>query len=321
VVLDGVSAAALVKTLRGSIPWEVTGVDEKPFTQHPAPPFITSSLQQEGNRKFGFSADRTMSAAQKLFDNGVISYHRTDSTTLSDKALQDSGRTIRGMYGDAYYGGPRRYQKKVKNAQEAHEAIRPTDFSLTPEKAGSRFHADEARVYELIRRASLPEGELIDSITLETALRLLSLPREIGPHPEDGAPVESNFGPFGPYVKHGDDFRSLESKEQVYSITLDDAVELLRQPKRARKRTFGGAKATPLNELGTNPAGAAIKVFDGRYGPYISDGVVNATVPKGVSLESITLESALELLAEKAAKGPSKRPAKKSRVREGKRKS
>jgi DNA topoisomerase-1 len=168
------------------------------------------------------------------------------------------------------------------------------------------------------RRASLPEGESIESITLETALRLLSLPREIGLHPDDGASVESNFGRFGPYVKHGDDFRSLESEEQVFTISFDEAVELLRQPKRGRKRTFGAAKSAPLKELGANPAGAAIKLFDGRYGPYISDGAVNATVPKGVALESITLESALELLAEKAAKGPAKRPAKRPRARKGK---
>ena len=638
--LDGARSAALAETLRGSIPWEVTGVGEKPVTQRPAPPFITSTLQQEANRKLGFSADRTMSAAQRLFDSGVISYHRTDSTTLSDKALQESGRTIRGMYGDAYYGGARRYQNKVKNAQEAHEAIRPTDFSLVPDQAGGRLHGDEARVYELVwkrtvasqmadakllrttveitaageggapcvftasgkviqfpgylrayvegsddaaadlgdretllpacragdrvslpgggaalslldlspkshettppprytdaslvkrleedgigrpstyasiiktilergyvwrqgkalvptftafvvtlflkehfrtlveldftvrieekldlisngdlerlaflrefyfgdgrewpglnamiekgreqwgdypsypvgedpgtgdaivvkvgrygpyvqrgaggegntgslppgiapadfglkealalleaksagprtvgvdpktgmtvyamtgrfgpyvqlgetpekgtkgakrpkgtkppkpRRASLPRGETPEGVALEAALRLLSLPREIGLHPEDAVPVESNFGRFGPYVKHGDDFRSLESEEQVFAITLEEAVELLRQPKRARKGSFGAAKAAPLKVLGTNPAGAVIKIFDGRYGPYVTDGAVNATVPKGVALESITLENALELLSGKAAKGRSKRPAK-----------
>jgi DNA topoisomerase-1 len=156
---------------------------------------------------------------------------------------------------------------------------------------------------------------------LETALRLLSLPREIGLHPDDAAPVETNFGRFGPYVKHGDDFRSLESEEQVFTITLDEAVELLRQPKRGRKRSFGAAKAAPLKELGKNPAGAAIRLFDGRYGPYITDGGINATVPKGVTLASITLESALELLSEKAAKGPGKRPAKRPRTRKGKKRS
>ena len=649
-VLDGASSATLAETLRSHLPWEVTGVEEKPVTQRPAPPFTTSTLQQEANRKLGFSADRTMSAAQRLFDDGVISYHRTDSTTLSDKALQESGRTIRGMYGDEYYGGPRRYQTKVKNAQEAHEAIRPTDFSLTPDKTGSRFHPDGARVYELIwkravasqmadakllrttveitaageggvpcvftasgkvirfpgflrayvegsddpaadlgdretllpacgkgdrvslpvdkaalslldlspkshettplprytdaslvkrleedgigrpstyasiiktilergyvwrqgkalvptftalvvtaflkehfrtmveldftgrieekldlisngamervvflrefylgdgqewpglkslverdawgdypsiplgddpatgtpiavklgrfgpyvqrgeggegntaslpagiapadfgldealklladksagpripgvdpktgmkvyvmtgrfgpyvqlgetpekgpkgtkppkgtrppkpRRASLPEGESVEGITLETALRLLSLPREIGLHPEDGAPIESNFGRFGPYVKHGEDFRSLDSEGQVFTISLDEAVELLRQPKRGRKRPFGAAKKAPLKELGANPAGEAIRLFEGRYGPYVTDGGVNATVPKGVPLESITLESALAWLAEKAAKGPAKkspkRPSKRPRGRKGK---
>ncbi|MBP2689331.1 MAG: topA, partial [Deltaproteobacteria bacterium] len=170
-VLDGASSAALAETLRGSIPWEVTGVEEKPVTQHPAPPFITSTLQQEANRKLGFSADRTMSAAQKLFDSGVISYHRTDSTTLSDKALQESGRTIRGMYGDAYYGGERRYQKKVKNAQEAHEAIRPTDFSLTPDKTESRFHGDEARVYELIWKRTVA-SQMADAKLLRTTVEI-----------------------------------------------------------------------------------------------------------------------------------------------------
>jgi DNA topoisomerase-1 len=104
----------------------------------------------------------------------------------------------------------------------------------------------------------------------------------------------------------------------VFAITLDEALELLRQPKRARKRSFGAAKAAPLKELGTNPGGAAVKLFDGRYGPYLTDGAVNATVPKGVALESITLETALELLAEKAAKGPAKRPAKRTRARKGK---
>ncbi|MGB5197918.1 MAG: topoisomerase C-terminal repeat-containing protein, partial [Candidatus Deferrimicrobium sp.] len=171
------------------------------------------------------------------------------------------------------------------------------------------------------RRASLPKGETVEGIPLETALRYLSLPREIGLHPEDGAPVESNFGRFGPYVRHGDDFRSLESEEQVFAIPLDEAVELLRRPKPARKRSFGAAKAAPLKELGANPAGAAIRLFDGRYGPYVTDGAVNATVPKGVPLESITLESALELLSGKAAKGPVKRPVKRPRSRKGKKKS
>ncbi len=634
-LLTGESAAALVDTLRGSLPWEVTGIEEKPVAQRPAPPFTTSTLQQEANRKLGFSADRAMSSAQKLFDSGLITYHRTDSTNLSDKALRESGGAIRGMYGQEYYGGPRQYQTKVKNAQEAHEAIRPTDFSLTPEKAGNRIGGDEARLYELVwkravasqmsdarmlrtaveitaagedgvpcvftasgkvilfpgflrayvegsddpaaelgeretllpacrkgdrvslpggeaplsllelsskshettppprytdaslvkrleddgigrpstyasiiktilerkyvwrqgkalvptytalvltlflkehfrklveldftgvieedldlisngemqrlaflrefysgdgkdwpgleslvergkerkgdypsytigedpetgerivvkigrfgayvqrgdggegntaslpadilpdsfgvedafglltaksagprilgvdpktgltvyamtgrfgpyvqlgetpekvekgkkgakppkpKRASLPKGETIETVTLEIALQLLSLPREIGIHPDDGNPVEANFGRFGPYVKHGNEFRSLGTEEQVFTIALDEAVELLRQPKRGRKRAFGAKKAAPLKEIGTNPEGAAVRLFDGRFGPYVTDGTINATVPKGASIESVTLENALSWLAEKAEKGPVKRP-------------
>lgn len=630
-LLDEAEALSLVETLRGSIPWEVTGVEEKPVTQRPAPPFTTSTMQQEANRKLGFSADRAMSAAQKLFDSGVITYHRTDSTSLSDKALRESAAAIRGLYGQEYHGGPRRYQTKVKNAQEAHEAIRPTDFSLSPEKAEHRVAGDESRLYDLIwkralasqmvdarllrtsieitaagkggipcvftatgkviqfagflrayvegsddpaadlgdresllppcrvgdrvslpdggaplslldlsskshettppprytdaslvkrledegigrpstyasiiktildrkyawrqgkalvptftafvltvflkehfralvelgftgrieedldlisngemeriaflrefffgdekgwpgleslvrrvmerkgdypshtvgeepetgerivvkvgrygpyvqrgnggngntaslpagicpadfgvkealeilkgkgagsralgvepetgetvyvmdgrfgpyvqlgetpekagkgkkapkpRRASLPKGETVDTITLEKALQLLSLPRKVGVHPDDGAPVESNLGRFGPYVRHGDEFRSLETDGQVYAITLDEAVELLRQPKRAGKRAFGAKKAAPLKELGAGPAGAAIRLHDGRFGPYVTDGAINATVPKEVPLEAVTLENALDWLAEKAAKGPAKR--------------
>src|SRR5207344_1132665 len=94
----------------------------------------------DGNRKFGFSAERTMQIAQRLFQGvdigggdleGLISYHRTDSTTLSEKALGEAGQAVRGMYGGDYYKGPRQYQTKVRNAQEAHEAIRPTDFRRT----------------------------------------------------------------------------------------------------------------------------------------------------------------------------------------------
>ena len=633
-VLDAQRSAQLAEALRGALPWEVTNVEEKPVDQRPAPPFTTSTLQQEANRKLGYSADRTMSAAQKLFEVGALTYHRTDSTNIAEKALQELGRTIRGMYGDDFYAGPRRYRTKVKNAQEAHEAIRPTDVSLTPERAAKEFGPEEARLYELVwkrtvasqmtdakllrttveitaiveggtpcvftasgkvirfpgylrayvegsddpaadlgdrettlppckagdrvsrpgeggalslvelapkahettpparytdaslvkrleedgigrpstyasiiktildrgyvwrqgkalvptftamvvtrflmehfrtlveldftgrveekldlisngglerlaflrefhfgdarewpglkslverdewgeyptyplgedpetgerivvkvgrfgpylqrgeggngntaplpsgvppadfglpealallaaknagprvlgvdpgsgmrvyamtgrfgpyvqlgetpekgkkgekpRRASLPKGETVEGISLETALHLLSLPREIGLHPDDGKPVVANFGRFGPYVKHGDEFRSLDTEEQVFSIPLDDAVALLRRPKTGRKRSFGAAKRAPLRELGANPAGAPVRLFDGRYGPYVTDGAVNATVPKGVAPESVTLESALAWLADKAARGPAKRPVRRSAKR------
>src|SRR5215475_14806597 len=122
------NARTLVDRLRARLPWKVTAVDEKPGVERPAAPFTTSTLTQEASRKLGFSTERTMQAAQRLFQDGHISYHRTDSTTLSDKALLESATAIRELFGDEYYDGPRRYATKVKNAQEAHEAIRPADF-------------------------------------------------------------------------------------------------------------------------------------------------------------------------------------------------
>src|SRR5262249_40310885 len=131
-VLSEEDGRSLLEALERNLPWVVTAVDEKPGVERPAPPFTTSTLTQEASRKLGFSTERTMQAAQRLHDTGRISYHRTDSTTLSEKALKESARTIRTMFGDEYYAGPRRYTTKVKNAQEAHEAIRPANFTDTP---------------------------------------------------------------------------------------------------------------------------------------------------------------------------------------------
>src|SRR5215467_129882 len=143
-------ARTLVERLRARLPWKVTSVDEKPGVERPAAPFTTSTLTQEASRKLGFSTERTMQAAQRLFQDGHISYHRTDSTTLSDKALADSAAAIREMFGEPYYSGPRRYSTKVKNAQEAHEAIRPSTFAATPASLEATLDRNDLRVYELI---------------------------------------------------------------------------------------------------------------------------------------------------------------------------
>jgi DNA topoisomerase I len=633
-LLDEAGARALAGRLGAGLPWRVTVVEEKPFTQRPAPPFTTSTLQQEANRKLGYSSERTMQIAQRLFQGieigngeieGLISYHRTDSTTLSEKALRESARVIRELFGDEYHTGPRQYQTRVRNAQEAHEAIRPTDFRLAPQRLAGVLDSDDLRLYELIwkrtiasqmaearllrttlqitatgddgvpalftasgkaiqfagflrayvegsddpaadlgdqetllptlavgdlvdregrgarvalasvdprrhdttpparyteaslvkrleedgigrpstyaptiatiqrrgyvfkqgkalvpsftafavtillrnhfgeyvdvgftarmedilddisngkkdwldflrefyrgggdegpglerkvseagdigypvidlgpdpdtgetirvrigrfgpfvqrgeggdgntaslppdvapadftvetalklleakaagprvvgvdpatgekiyvttgrfgpyvqrgetpekgtkgqkpPRASLPKGRTEDTVTLEEAVQLLALPRTVGLHPDDGKAIVANFGRFGPYVKHGDEFRSLERDEDVFEVTLDQAVELLRQPKRARRRQ--SATRAVLRELGAHPEGGmTLKVLDGRYGPYVTDGTTNASLPKTTSAESLTIEQALELLKERAAAGPSKR--------------
>jgi DNA topoisomerase-1 len=617
-LLDESAARTMREELAGRLPWSVTGVEEKPTTQRPSAPFTTSTLQQEANRKLGFSADRTMSAAQRLFQDGVISYHRTDSTTLSEKSLRESARAIKGLYGDAFYEGPRQYQTKVKNAQEAHEAIRPTDFDQTPQSLS--LPPDESRLYDLIwkrtvasqmadarllrttleitatgadgrphvftatgkaiqfagflrayvegsddpagelgdqetilpklavgdrvtapgqgpltlanldpkahetlpparytdaslvkrleedgigrpstyasiiqtierrgyvwrqgkalvpsytafavthllkdhfgqlvelgftgrieedldqvsngdldrtqfleqfyngqdgwpglrhlltnedridypmielgvdpasgqkvvvrigrygayaqlgdanasipedvapadftveqalkllkdrtqgpqslgadpttglsvyvltgrfgpyvqlgevpekgskdkpRRASLTKNDSTDTLTLARALELLSLPRMVGHDAETGQDIIANFGRFGPYVKRGDEFRSLGSDAEVFAVTLEQAVELFKQEKKGRRRT---ATRTVLREMGLHPESQAkIEILEGRYGPYVTDGTTNASVPKDVQVDALALDEAVALL--KAREGA---PSKKGRGR------
>jgi DNA topoisomerase-1 len=623
--LDEAGATELRTALEARLPWSVTGVEERPATQSPSAPFTTSTLQQEANRKLGFSADRTMSAAQRLFQEGMISYHRTDSTSLSERALREAADAIRSLYGADYYRGPREYRTRVKNAQEAHEAVRPTDFARTPSRLSTRMGNDEQRLYELIWKRAVasqmadarvlrttvqitadgpegpcrfvatgkavqfagylrayvegsddpaaelgdqemllpqlavgdavsPEGpvtlqslearghetspparytdaslvkrleedgigrpstyasiistierrgyvwrlgkalvptftafavtyllkehfgvlvelgftgeieedldeiskgnrrrddfltafyhgdgegwpglrhlvenetqidypvvtlgehagapvvvrigrfgpyvqigsgedalnasvpdetppadftleqaiELVESrargpeslgsdpdsglpvyvmtgrfgpyvqlgetpekgsgekprrasltrdddpatMTLDRALQLLALPRVVGTDPASGVEVVANFGRFGPYVKRGDEFRSLESDDQVFAVTLDRALELLAQEKPARR----GRTRTVIRELGPHPdSGASVTLLEGRYGPYVTDGTTNASLPKDVGPGEITLERAIELLrAREAAGGSSARRGSSSRSR------
>ncbi len=627
-LLDEGTARQLRDDLQQRLPWSVTSVEERPATQRPYPPFTTSTLQQEANRKLGFSADRTMSAAQHLFAEGIISYHRTDSTTLSERALGEAAGAIRNLYGADYYGGPRQYQTKVKNAQEAHEAIRPTNFGDTPSRLEQRLGADERRLYDLIwkrvvasqmvdarllrttlditadgpdgpavftasgkaiqfagflrayvegsddpaaelgdqetvlpklevgdqvsadgplaletlepvghetippprytdaslvkrleedgigrpstyasiistierrgyvwrqgkalvpsftayavtqllkehfaalvelgftglieegldeiskgerdrdeflatfyngggqdwpglrplvekvteidypvialgdhpesgspvivrigkfgpyvqvgegdaaknasvpddvppadftleqavalvearakgpsslgadpisglpvyvmtgrfgpyvqlgetpekgskekpRRASLTGGDSEASITLQRALELLSLPRPVGRDPESGEEIVANFGRFGPYVKRGDEFRSLTSDAQVFEVTLDEAVELFKQEKPSRRT----ASKKVLRDLGAHPdSGATVQLIEGRYGPYVSDGTTNASVPKDVGSDAVTLDSAVGLLRARDGAKPARRAPRKGAVRRG----
>jgi DNA topoisomerase I len=618
-LLDEAAAITLAEAIRANVPWTVSSVEQKPGIERPAPPFTTSTLTQEASRKLGFSTERTMQAAQRLFQGvdvgngemeGLITYHRTDSTTLSDKALQESARVIREMFGGEYYDVPRRYQTRVKNAQEAHEAIRPTDFRLAPSQLEQVLDSDDLKIYELIwkrtmasqmvdarvlrttveisakapagdvavltasgkaiefagfrrayvegsddpvaeleeqeailpqctvgdqidrdgtaivllntepkkhettpparyteaslikelerlgigrpstfaptiativrrgyvfrqgkalvpsftafavtkllrdhfgdfietdftaemeedldeisrgerewveflrefyygdkkkkhrgllgavvkgeesadypvldlgedpesgesvririgrfgpfvqvdeggpgrtaslpddvapadltvdkalelvrakaegprsvgvdaatgmnvyvmngrygayvqlgetpegkkaekpKRASLQAGMTEQTVTLDEALKLLSLPREVGVHPDDGQPVVTNFGRFGPYVKHNDEFRSLESDHDVFNISFEQALALLRAPKQSRRRQASQKKT--LKELTNN--GRTIKLLAGRYGPYVTDGTTNASVPKSVNPESVTFDQAMELL-------------------------
>ena len=159
-------------------------------------------------------------------------------------------------------------------------------------------------------RASLPKGWSPESLTLERALMLLNLPREIGPHPEDGQMIEAAIGRFGPYVKHGSTYANLPEVDEVFTIGMNRAVEVLAE--KASRGRGRGAAAEPLRSLGDHPEGGAVVVMPGKYGPYVKWEKVNATLPKEIAPEAVTLDEALALIAEKAAKSPAKKGAKKT---------
>jgi DNA topoisomerase-1 len=170
-LLSDDDAASLASVISHNLPWSVTSVEAKPGVERPAAPFTTSTLTQEASRKLGFSTQRTMQSAQRLFQDGHISYHRTDSTTLSDEALTASASAIREMFGADYYAGPRRYATKVKNAQEAHEAIRPTEFTSAAAALGNVLSGDDLRLYELIWKRTMA-SQMVDARVLRTNIEI-----------------------------------------------------------------------------------------------------------------------------------------------------
>jgi len=601
--LDEAGARELAAELDG-LAFAVRSSDEKPYTRRPAAPFMTSTLQQEAGRKLRFSSQTTMRVAQRLYENGYITYMRTDSTTLSESALTAARRQAVELYGaDSIPDAPRQYTRKVKNAQEAHEAIRPAGDSFrTPKQVERELNRDEFALYDLIwkrtlasqmadargltvslrlgtmtptgrdaefsasgtvitfrgflaayeesrddetekeeerplphlkpgdelnaialepqghatspparfteaslvqaleergigrpstyasiigtildrgyvfkrgtalvpsflafavtglleqhfgrlvdysftaqmeddldriaageqervdwlrhfyfgdgdgdgdggglhalvsdlseidaravnslplgdgivlrvgrygpyvergeERASVPEDmapdeltvekaeELLsapsgdrslgthpewgteilvkggrygpyvteallegatekphtaslfqsmspETVTLEDAVRLLSLPRTLGVDPADGVEVTAQNGRYGPYVKKGTESRSLEAEEQLFTVSLDDALALLAQPKQRRGR---GQAKPPLREVGSDPAsGKPVVLKEGRFGPYVTDGETNASLRRGDDPETVTIERAAELLADRRSKGP-----------------
>ncbi len=599
------TAAEQLRERLGDAAFQVTLVEHKPYSTQPPAPFTTSTLQQEANRKFGQGSRDTMRLAQALYEKGYITYMRTDSTTLSDQALQAAREQISSLYGAEYLPGePRRYASKVKNAQEAHEAIRPAGERFrTPDSLKGELEAREWRLFEMIwkrtvasqmpnargqriqlnlqgedavfqasgktiefpgflrayvegsddpdadlgdqerilpplregqpvncgalealehttqpkarfseaslikelekegigrpstyasiidtiirreyvikkgnalvptftaiavvrlleqhfthlvdleftahmesvldaisrgeqdalpylerfyngnggypglkeliaadidpreactiplgeedrqnpinvrigrygpylesgeERATLPANivpdeltperarELLkkgsspevlgndpksgmpvylktgrygpyvqlgdpgeaaekpkmkslfpeqemEQVTLEDALRLLSLPRIVGIAPDDGEPVLADLGRYGPYIKRGKDTRTLPSAQAIFTLTMEEAETLFRQEKTGRR---GGS--TLIRELGKHPENEdlTINLMTGRYGPYVTDGDLNASVPRAVPPEDLTLEAAMELLRERAAKAPVKSRAK-----------
>src|SRR6186997_2052788 len=250
-LLDESAATAVVEAIRANVPWTVTTVEQKPRVGRPAPPFTTSTLTQEASRKLGFATERTMQIAQRLFQGvdavdtqgGLITYHRTDSTTLSDKALQESARVIRSMFGGEYYDAPRRYQTRVKNAQEAHEAIRPTNFNLTPSQLEGALDIDEQRIYELIWKRTMA-SQMVDARVLRTSVEISAK----GPGGETAVLTASGkaieFAGFRrAYVEGSDDpAAELEEQEAILpQCAVGDRIQI-----------EGGTPATPITLLGTD---------------------------------------------------------------------
>jgi DNA topoisomerase-1 len=177
---------------------------------------------------------------------------------------------------------------------------------------GPYLQLGEAVEGEKPQRASIPKGKKPEDITLEEALKLLSLPREVGIHPESGKPIVANFGRFGPFILHDGTYANLESPEDVFTIGINRAVDVLAEKK---ARGFQRPKANALKDLGAHPnGGGTIQVMSGRYGPYVKFGKVNATLPKGMDPQNLTVEEAVSLIAEREGKSPGKKkaPAKKA---------
>ncbi len=155
------------------------------------------------------------------------------------------------------------------------------------------------------KRSSIPRGWPVSDLTLEQALQLLSLPREVGRHPEDGEPIIANLGRYGPYVQHLKTYASLSDVSELFEIGLNRAVTLIAEKRAGKGGGRGRTAPAPLKELGKHPDGEPISLFNGRYGPYLKHGTINANIPRGADPATITLEQAIELVNARAAAAPS----------------
>lgn len=274
---------------------------------------------------------------KKLVGSGVEEIDAREVNSIP-MFTDDEGRTVYvrvGRYGP--------YLERPLNSEESQRANLPEDLppdELTPEIAeklfatpmeGRSLGTDPETGHEVVAKEGrfgpyvtevLPEGDKskprtaslfksmsLDTVTLEDALRLLSLPRVVGTDPETGNEITAQNGRYGPYLKKGTDSRSLETEEQIFTITLDEALQLYAQPKQRGRR----AAAAPLREMGTDPeTGKPLVVKDGRWGPYVTDGETNASLRKGDDVESLSLDRAVELIAERRSKAPPKKKSSKS---------
>jgi DNA topoisomerase-1 len=210
---------------------------------------------------------------------------------------------------------------------EAEASAIPPDGKLLGEDQGDEIRVFKGRFGPYVQRGpvteenkkpprqSIPKDWVPEDLTLEQGVMLLSLPREIGPHPEDGVMVWANIGRYGPYIKHaestsdrGGTNANLEGIDEVWTVGMNRAVQLLAE--KVASRGGRGKAAKPIREMGDHPdMGGAVNVMEGKYGPYVKWEKVNATIPKEIEPADLTMERAVELIEEKLAKSPAKRKA------------
>src|SRR5215467_11562251 len=230
---------------------------------------------------------------------------------------------ISGKYG-AFIGCSRypdcRYTRQLSQPEGPAEASTPEGkligddpetglaVTLRTGRFGPYVQLGEASKDEKPKRASIPRGVDANAVELEYALKLLSLPREVGLHPETGKPITAGLGRYGPFVLHDGTYAGLPAVEEAFDIGINRAVALLAEKKAgAGKSRFQRAAPTILKDLGEHPgAGGKVQVLAGRYGPYVKHGEVNATLPRGKEPAALTMDEAVQLIAERIAKGPSK---------------
>lgn len=246
-IVGEAEARALADALVGAR-LEVAEVAEKPYSRRPYPPFMTSTLQQEASRKLRFSTDRTMRLAQRLYENGHITYMRTDSVTLSQQATEAARAQATALYGaDAVPKSPRQYASKAKNAQEAHEAIRPAGDSFArPEQLAGTLDNDELRLYELIWRRTVA-SQMVDARGTSTSLRLTTAATAAG------AAHDCVFAASGLVITTQGFLRAyVETVDELAGGEADDAQRHL--PQLAKGQNVAAREAAPAEHATSPPA-------------------------------------------------------------------
>lgn len=255
-VLDEAAATSLATGLRGAH-MTVSSVEQKPYTRKPYAPFMTSTLQQEAGRKLRFTSERCMSIAQRLYENGYITYMRTDSTTLSESAINAARNQARQLYGEEYvHPTARQYTRKVKNAQEAHEAIRPAgDVFQTPGQLHAALDTDEFRLYELIWQRTVA-SQMADARGTTLSLRIAGTAPAATLNPgtssaDSAAPREVVFGASGRTITFAGFLKAyVESLDEQAGGEADDAESRL--PNLTQGQQVDATDLTPDGHT-TNP--------------------------------------------------------------------